>query len=110
VWYFFGAIAFLYGLFELVESTLLEIAFLAVAAGFVYLSALLRSRTLLFVSTLAILGYTGWFTGQHFADSIGWPIALIFFGLFMIGLSTLAFRIDRTYVRGISSDSRPSTP
>ena len=73
--------------------------FLASAAGFVYLSAVLHSRTLLVVATLAILAYTGWFTGQHFADSIGWPLALIAFGMFMIGLSALAFRFDRDYVR-----------
>ena len=98
-WYFFGAAAFLSGLFDLVEHTLFEILFLASAAGFVYASVLLHSRTLLVVATLAILAYTGWFTEQHFADSIGWPLALIAFGLFMIGLSALAFRIDRDYVR-----------
>jgi hypothetical protein len=59
----------------------------------------LHSRTLLFVATMAILAYTGWFTGEHFADSVGWPVALIAFGMFMIGLSALAFRIDRDYVR-----------
>jgi hypothetical protein len=99
VWYFFGAAAFLSGLFDLVQDTPFEIVFLAIAAGFVYLSVMLHSRTLLVVATLAILGYTGWFTGQHFADSIGWPLALIAFGMFMIGLSALAFRIDRDYVR-----------
>ena len=76
-----------------------EILFLAAAAGFVYLSVVVHSRTLLVVSTLGILAYTGWFTGEHFADSIGWPLALIAFGIFMIGLSALAFRIDRDYVR-----------
>jgi hypothetical protein len=74
--------------------------FLIVAAGFVYLSVIVHSRTVLFVATLAMLAYTGWFTGEHFADSVGWPIALIIFGLLMIGLSALAFRIDRDYVRG----------
>ena len=59
----------------------------------------LHSRTLLFVATAAILAYTGWFTSEHFADSIGWPLALIMFGLVMIGLSALAVRIDRDYVR-----------
>jgi hypothetical protein len=34
-----------------------------------------------------------------FAQSVGWPLALIVFGMFMIGLSALAFRIDRDYVR-----------
>jgi hypothetical protein len=30
---------------------------------------------------------------------MGWPLALIGFGIFMIGLSATAFRIDRDYVR-----------
>jgi hypothetical protein len=102
VLYFFGAVAFLYGFFEAVEETPFEILFLAVSASFVYLSVVLHTRTLLAVATLAILAYTGYFTGQHFADSVGWPIALIAFGIFMIGLSALALRIDRDYVRGPS--------
>jgi hypothetical protein len=107
IWYLVGASAFLYGVFDAVERTPLEIAFLGVAAGFVYLSVAVHSRTLLFVSTLGILAYTGWFTGEHFADSVGWPIALIAFGIFMIGLSALAMRIDRLYVRQ-PSDPRAS--
>ena len=98
-WYFCGAASFLFGLFDAVERTPLEIVFLAAAAGFVYSSVALHSRTLLAVATLAILAYTGWFTSQHFVDSIGWPLALMAFGLLMIGLSALAVRIDRRYVR-----------
>jgi hypothetical protein len=98
--YLFGAAAFLFGFFDLVEHTPFEIAFVAIAAGFVYLSVVLHTRTLLFVATLALIAYTGWFTEEHFATSVGWSIALIAFGIFMIGLSALAFRIDRDYVRG----------
>jgi hypothetical protein len=58
-----------------------------------------HSRSLLAVATLAILAYTGWFTGEHFAESIGWPLALIAFGILMIGLSAAAYRIDRDYLR-----------
>jgi hypothetical protein len=99
VWYLFGAASFLYGVFDLVERTPLEIGFLAVAALFVYLSIVVNSRMLLFVATAAILAYTAWFTGQHFADSVGWPVALIMFGMLMIGLSAVALRIDRDYLR-----------
>jgi hypothetical protein len=99
IWYFLGSTAFLGGLFDLVERSSLELMVLAAAAAFVYLSIAVHSRTLLVVATLAILSYTGWYTGQHFADSIGWPLALIAFGIFMIGLSALAVRIDREYVR-----------
>jgi len=98
-WYFVGAAALLGGLFDLVERTFFEIVFVAAAAGVMYLSVAVHSRTLLVVATLAVLAYTGWFTGQHFADSIGWPLALIVFGILMIGLSALAFRIDRDFVR-----------
>ena len=98
-WYFFGAVGFLYGLFDLVRRTPVEILFIGVASGFVYLSAAVQSRTLLLVATAAILAYTGWFTGEHFADSLGWPLALMLFGLLMIVLSAVAFRIDRRYIR-----------
>ena len=81
------------------ERTPAELLFLAVAAGFVYASVVLHSRTLLAVATLAILAYTAWFTGEHFVDSIGWPLALVAFGLVLIGMSALAFRLDREYVR-----------
>ena len=99
VWYLFGTALFLYGLFDALEGTPLEILFLAAACGFVYLSAVLQSRTVLFVATAAILAYTAWFTGEHFASSLGWPLALVMFGLLMIGLSAVAFRIDRQYIR-----------
>ena len=98
-WYLVGGIGFLYGLFDIVEGTPFEVLFILTASGFVYLSAAIPSRTLLLVATGAILGYTGWFTGEHFADSLGWPLALVLFGLLMISLSALAFRIDRKYIR-----------
>ncbi len=98
LWYLIGTTAFLAGLFEVVKRTPLEIVFLGTAAAFVYLSVVVHSRTLLVTATLAILVYTGWFTGEHFLDSVGWPLALIAFGVAMIGLSALAFRIDRNYV------------
>ena len=99
LWYFTGAVSSLGGLFDMVESSPMELSFIAAAASFVYLSVLLHSRTRLVVATLAILAYTGWFTAEHFADSIGWPLALVAFGVFMMGLSALAVRIDRQYVR-----------
>ncbi len=101
LWYFVGAVACLAGVFDVVESTAAEVLFIGAAAVFVYLSVILRSRTLLVVATLAILAYTGWFTAEHFADSIGWPLALMAFGVFMLGLSALAVRIDREYVRSV---------
>ena len=97
-WYLVGSTLFLYGIFSLIEHTPIEIAFLGVAAALVYLSTVVRSRTLLFVGTLAILSYVGYFSARHFVQSIGWPIALVLFGLLLIGLSATAFRINRNYI------------
>ena len=97
-WYLVGSMSLLYGVFSLIERTPIEVAFLAVAAALVYLSTVVRSRTLLFVGTLAILSYIGYFSAEHFVQSIGWPIALVLFGLLLIGLSATALRINRNYI------------
>ena len=97
-WYFVGSMSLLYGVFSLIQYSAIEIAFLAVAAAMVYLSTVVRSRTLLFVGTLAMLSYISYFSARHFVQSIGWPIALVLFGLLLIGLSAMAFRINRNYI------------
>ena len=97
-WYLVGSMSLLYGVFALIEYSVIEVAFLGVAAAIVYLSTVVRSRTLLFVGTLAILSYIGYFSAKHFVQSIGWPIALVLFGLLLIGLSATAFRINKKYI------------
>jgi hypothetical protein len=98
VWYFFSSSAMLAGLFNLVEETPLEILFLGVACAIVFWSTWVKSRSLLFVGTVAILSYVGYYTAEHFTDVVGWPIALICFGLLLITLSAIAFRINRKYI------------
>ena len=85
-------------LFSLIKHSILEILFLGAACGVVFLSAWVKSRGLLAVGTVAILGYVGYYTSENFSDVVGWPIALMLFGLLLIGLSTVAFRIDRKYI------------
>ena len=97
-WYFVGAMWLLYGIFDLVEGSAIEVLFIAAASALVYMSTVVRSRTLLFVSTVAMLAYIGYFSAEHFVDSIGWPIALILFGLLLIGMSAVAFKINKKYI------------
>jgi hypothetical protein len=99
-WYFIGSTWFLYGAFALLERSIVEILFLGVVIALVYLSTVVRSRTLLFVSTIAMLAYIGYYSAEHFVQSIGWPIALVLFGLLLIGLSAVAFRINKKYISG----------
>lgn len=97
-WYFVGSAAFLSGLFSLLRGNAIELLFLVAACGGVYLSIAVRSRALLIVNTVAILAYISYFTGEHFLDSLGWPIVLILLGLLLIGLSAAAMRINRRYI------------
>ncbi len=98
-WYLVGSASFLYGVFDMIEGTPIEILFLGIACGIVYLSVYVRSRTLLVSGTVSLLAYIGYFTSQHFIDSWGWPLALILLGLVLIGLSAAAVRINQKYIR-----------
>lgn len=97
-WYLVGSVAFMTGLFSLLRGTAIELLFLLLSCGGIYLSIALKSRMLLLVSTVSILTYISYFTGEHFLDSLGWPIVLILLGLLLIGLSAAAMRINRRYI------------
>lgn len=100
VWFFAASASVLAGLFGVLEDTPVEPAFVAAACGMVYLSTYVRSRAVLIVATLGLLAYIGYFTAEHFVDTVGWPIALMLFGFAMIGLSVAAVGISRRYIRG----------
>ena len=98
-WYFASAAAVLVATYDLVEHQFFEVATLAVAAGFVYLSTRIRSRTLLATGCIGILVYVGHYTREKFADSVGWPLVLILLGILMMALGAFAVRIHRRYIR-----------
>ncbi len=99
VLFFFGGWAVLYGVWSLVEGSVVEISFLVLACAMVYFGVSVKSRALNFAATLAILAYVAYFTGEYFADSMGWPLALILIGVLMMGLGSVALKIDREYLR-----------
>ena len=83
------------GLFDLVHKTPLELAYFAVTASMLYTCVLLQSRALLLTTVIAMLSYIGYFTAQHFVDSLGWPISLVLMGVAFMGVSALAMRVKR---------------
>lgn len=98
-WYLSGSVLFLCSSYKFLDDANLGLLFLALTAALLYLSTFVQSRMLLFVSTVSMIAYIGDFTSKHFVDSIGWPIALIFLGFVLIGLSALALKIDKKYIR-----------
>ena len=94
-WYLAGAVFFLYGAFDVLEGSPIEIVYFGVAAGFMYLGTVVRSRTLLFSSVIALMGFTGYF----FRDSLANAFGLIIMGFLLIGLSAFAMSLNRKYIQ-----------
>lgn len=101
-WYFVGAVILLWSVFDAVKNTPLELIYLGISASIIFLSTYVRSRTLLLVGTLAMLLYIGYFTAKHFANTLGWPIALVMIGVALIGMSALAVRLNNRYIKSNS--------
>jgi hypothetical protein len=97
-WYFAGSVFFLYGAFDALEGSVIEILYFGIAAGVMYLGTVVRSRTLLFSSVIALMGFTGYF----FRDSLANAFGLIIMGFLLIGLSALAMTLNRKYIRSRS--------
>lgn len=93
--YLVGSLMAYAGLFDLVHKTSLELLFFAVTASALYACIILQSRALLLTTVLAMLSYIGYFTAEHFVDSLGWPISLLLMGVAFMGVSTLAIRVKR---------------
>lgn len=95
VWMFLGTSYAMGGLFSLLYNTPLEVAYIGLAAGSVYLSLVLGSRAMLAAAALALIGFIGYFTSRYFADAVGWPIALMLMGAVMIGLSIYVIKLGQ---------------
>ena len=98
-WYFVGGVIQMWSVFEAVENTPLELLYLGLSALMIFLSTHVRSRALLGVGTLAMLIYIGYYTAKHFANTLGWPIALVIIGIALIGMSSLAVRLNNKYIK-----------
>ena len=94
-WYLAGSVFFLYGAFDVLEGSAVEILYFGIAAGFMYLGTVVRSRTLLFSSVIALMGFTGYF----FRDSLANAFGLIIMGFLLIGLSAFAMSLNRKFIQ-----------
>lgn len=93
--YLIGSIIFYSGLFDLVQDTSVELLYLAVTAAILYACVVLQSRTLLLTTVIAMLSFIGYFSVEHFANSLGWPVTLILMGVAFLGVGTIAIKVKR---------------
>jgi hypothetical protein len=97
--YFFAALLFLAAWYHALRHSAIEVAFVAVSCMVVFLSIVVRSRSVLAVGTLALIAYIGDFIGEHFANNLNAPIVLMFAGFLLIAIGAAAVRINNKYLR-----------
>jgi hypothetical protein len=93
--YFIGSVMAYSALFDLVGNTSFELVYLAVTASMLYACVVLQSRALLFTTVVAMLGFIGFYSAKHFANSLGWPITLVLMGVAFLAVGTVALRVKR---------------
>jgi len=93
--YFTGSILGYGGLFDLVQNTPVELLYLAVTTSVLYACVVLRSRTLLLTTVIAMLAFIGYFSEKHFANSLGWPLTLVLMGVAFLGVGAIAIKVKQ---------------
>lgn len=98
--HFFGITAFLGAAFSIMlDSLVWQIVYFLLVLGGLFLSVHMKSRSVLVMSTLFLLGHVSYITGEYFADSLGWPISLALLGFVFIGLGYASVAINKKYIK-----------
>ena len=84
---------------DVLRDTPFEILFLGLSCGVILLSTVARSRTLLVVGTIALLGYVGYFMEKYFGGLLAGPIGLILVGVMLIGAGVAAVKVNNKYIK-----------
>ena len=99
LFYFVGSVLYLSSSYDWVRSTIVEVIFPGLACATIFISTLARSRTLLLVGTLSLIGYLGDFMGRHFAHNLNAPLFLVLMGFMLIVVGLLAVKINNRFIR-----------
>jgi hypothetical protein len=97
--YFVGSGVLLGAAFDWVRRTPGEVLFLGLACAVIFLSTLARSRSLLLVGTLGLVGYLSNFIAEHFANNLNGPLLLMLVGFVLIALGAAAITINNRYIK-----------
>ncbi|MCE7886392.1 MAG: DUF2157 domain-containing protein [Alphaproteobacteria bacterium PRO2] len=83
LWMFLGTGFALGGLYSLFPAALQPVA-IAFAGVAIYGALLLKSRAVLAAAVLSMIGFIIAYSAEHFANTIAWPVLLIFFGILVL--------------------------
>ncbi|HRQ61054.1 MAG TPA: hypothetical protein PLO23_06040 [Alphaproteobacteria bacterium] len=105
LWNFFGSSLFFSAAMGILYLSAFDIIFPILPAAMLMVSMKLHSRALLLSSILALLSFISYYTAEYFANTVGWPIALMLMGFAMIGLCTMALRMNNRIKAGTAAQA-----
>jgi hypothetical protein len=100
--YAFGPLFFLGGGFALTASSrnvLWELIFPFFVFGVIFLSIKFKSRAFLIWGSLFLMAYIIRLTAEYFANTIGWPFALVIAGLALIAVGRFSYGLNKRYIK-----------
>lgn len=81
------------------DSGAWELFYFILVFGTLFVSVYMRSRIILVMSTLFLIAHVTYITSEYFADSLGWPVALVLLGFIFIGLGYASITINNKYIK-----------
>lgn len=97
---FFGISGLLGAAFiRVLDSGAWELFYFILVFGTLFVSVYTRSRIILVMSTLFLIAHVTYITSEYFADSLGWPVALVLLGFMFIGLGYSSIAINNKYIK-----------
>lgn len=75
-----------------------DVLFIIMVFGAFYGGVYLKSRSMLILGALFMIAHIIKLTARYFADSIGWPLALIIIGFIVISIGYLTYFLNRYYL------------
>lgn len=84
-----------------------EIIYPALILAILFLSIWLDSKSFLVFGTLFLMAYIVKITAEYFTGTMGWPLALVLAGFFLIGVGYLAIWIHNRWMSPAAPDSQP---
>jgi uncharacterized membrane protein YidH (DUF202 family) len=77
-----------------------DVLYALLAVGAISLSVKMRTSIGLVVSAIGVGIYVIKISSKYFADSLGWPLALIIIGFVIIGLGYFTYYLNKKYISG----------
>lgn len=102
--YGFGILIFLASTFALggyapYQNIFWESMFPLFVFGTLFLSILIKNKAFLVFGTLFLMAYIFKVSSAYFADSLGWPLALVLAGFLIIGAGFASLSVKNRYLR-----------